>query len=291
MKKGHPWGLMLAISLLVSVLAVTLSSQGAHKPFYKFSSDELVSGEWEAHFVWLRSPHFNYVGSVYWELEVVGEGTVDVFFLEWAEFQKFIEGQTFRTLIDPLRSVGSGAQRVDYLDPDSPYFLIIQNQGLTALQVTWVIYADIDWRRWQGQDPGPTFNVVPVDESPMLALDESWTMTFDEPGYYRYYCFPHAEMTGLVEVVASASPEDAWEVAIRDFGFHPEVIRLAQGTSIRWTNLDGVEHSVRVEVLPDGISGVAPEGSLHPLQIWWPLALVPLAGLAALYLYRRTRVS
>lgn len=37
-------------------------------------------------------------------------------------------------------------------------------------------------------------------ESPRLFPDESWHLRFEKPGHYDYYCGPHNEMRGTVEV-------------------------------------------------------------------------------------------
>ncbi len=264
---------------------------GAHKPIYKWSVDEIEPDGWEAHFVWLRSPHFNYAGKVYWEFSTRG-GSVDVLFLDWEGYQNFRNGTEFQTLVDSLETVTEGSQGVSGLNGDLPYFLVIRNPSPIRVTAEWKIYADIDWRRWEGQTPGPMLNLTFEKGSPLLAQGESWETTFSNSGFYRYYCGPHADMTALIEVTPSGVPGPRVEVAIREFGFHPEIIHIAQGTTINWTNHDGIEHSVQIELLPEGISpaqSTPPLGSI--LQSWWPVAIVSAAvAVAFFFIWRRRRL-
>jgi plastocyanin len=280
----------LTLIALMSLIAMTSVASGAHKPVYKWSVDEIVPGAWEAHFVWLQSPYFNYVGKVYWEFDVASNGEVDVLFLDWWGFQNFRDGREYEPMVDPIRGAREGSQGLSGLTTELPYFLILQNPGDADIRVEWVIYADIDWRRWEDQPPGPSLDLRFVEGSPFLALGKSWEMTFSEPGFYRYYCDPHADMTAIIEVIPSDSPGAKVYIDIRDFGFHPEIIRIPQGTTVNWTNLDGVEHSVQVEFLEQGISSDTTSSSpTNTLLVWWPLIVVSGASASGLLLYRRWR--
>lgn len=46
------------------------------------------------------------------------------------------------------------------------------------------------------------FSVEQGGESERFFPDESWQRRFDVPGRFTYYCGPHPEMTGVVEVIA-----------------------------------------------------------------------------------------
>ncbi len=283
-------GWALAVVLLAFLVGVAPPASAAHKPFYKFSTDDLAPGAWEAHFVWLRSDHFNYVGKVFWEWEVAGGEEVDALFLDWAGFQAFRDGRPYRAVKQAL-STPEGAQGLEGLTTETPYFLVLRNPGPVAFRVEWIVYADIDWRRWDPenpQPPGPTFDLTFADGSPLLARGESWSMAFEEPGEYRYYCDPHADMTGLVQVVPEGSLAPDLEVGIHDFGFHPEIIRIPEGTRVNWTNYDGVGHSVRVDLLDEGIPDQALSAP-NPWLQWWPLAFVPVAAAGLFILFRRLR--
>lgn len=264
------WGTaLLLIVLLVGSAAV---ARGAHKPYYKSSVDELNPGTWEAHFVWLRSDYFNYMGEVWWQVSVDAPGRVDVFFLDVRNFEAFRDGRDYRPLLDPLLSVSDGSQRISHLSGDLPYFLVLRNAGTAPVPAIWSIFAEIDWRRWQGEPPGPEWNLTITEASPPLNRAGSWETTFIEPAVYVYHCLPHVDMTGIVEVVASNETPTQVNVTIDRMGFHPEVIRVPVGTTVNWTNLDNMTHSVILGLIPGGF--VIPADSTLGL----PSALVIVAG-------------
>jgi plastocyanin len=280
------WGLaLLLIVLLVASAAVT---RGAHKPHYKGSIDTLDPGEWEAHFVWLRSDYFNYMGEVWWEIYVEAPGRVDVHFFDLPNFAAFRKGTGSQPLLNPLLSVSDGAQSISKLTGDLPYFLVLRNPGTTAVRVTWTIFAEIDWRRWQGEPPGPEWNLTISDASPPLGEGGSWETTFTERAVYVYHCQPHPHMTGIVEVVESTESPNRVNVTIDDMGFHPEIIRVPVGTAVNWTNLDSWTHSVNLGLIEGGF--VIPQGSA-PVPLLDVVAAVAavLAGAIGLVVLRWKR--
>jgi plastocyanin len=271
--------------LLVASIGVT---RGAHKPHYKGSIDTLDPGTWEAHFVWLRSDYFNYMGVVWWEIYVEAPGRVDVHFFDLPNFAAFRDGISSRPLLNPLLAVSDGAQSISKLTGDLPYFLVIRNTGTTTVRVTWTIFADIDWRRWQGEPPGPEWNLTITDASPALDRGGSWETTFTEPAVYIYHCQPHPHMTGIVEVVESTDSSNQVDVTIDEMGFHPEIIRVPVGTTVNWTNLDSWTHSVNLGLIEGGF--VTPQGSTPVPPLWEVVAVVAvLAGAIGLVLLRRKR--
>lgn len=274
-----PW--IVSILLAASLLATAGFALGAHKPHYKGSVDILEPGSWAAHFVWLRNPYFTYDGKVEWEYRVEGEGTVDAVFLDWAGFQAFREGQAYAPLVAEQRNQAAGVAGISGLTPDLPYFLVLRNPGSGVITVRWQIFAEIDWRRWQGQEPGPTLELTKVDGSPLLSRGESWSMAFTEPGFYIYDCWPHADMTALVEVVPAEEAGPTQDVDVRSYGFHPEVLRVPQGTVFHWTNLDGVEHSIQVYLLPEGLPE-EPEARSPASALPWVLGVGAAVAGAAL---------
>lgn len=286
-------GLFLVFLLFVSVLGSVLPAEAAHKPHYKGSVDHLAPGGWEAHMVWLRNPHFNYGGKVEWEFRVQGEGTVDVLFVDWAGFQAFRAGRSVEPLLPAQEGQSEGVEGLSGLTPDLPYFLILRNPGDASVAVRWELFAEIDWRRWQGQEPGPTLNLEPVASSPLLAQGESWETVLTEPGFYYYECFPHADMTALLEVVPGTDPDGHRILEVRDYGFHPEVLTVAQGTTLRWTNVDGVAHSVQLSALPDGLpeatDGNGPAGGLS--YVLPGAAAAAAAAAATIWILRRRRTD
>jgi plastocyanin len=281
------WGsVLLLIILLVASVGVARAS---HKPLYKGSADALAPGAWEAHFVWLRSDYFTYTGEIWWEVYVDPPGHVDVLFFDLPNFEAFRDGQAPRPLLDPLVSVPDGAQRLTGLTGDLPYFLVLQNGGTTSERVTWTIYAEIDWRRWQGQPPGPDWNLTVAVSSPPLNRSDAWETTFSEPAVFVYHCLPHIDMTGIVEVVPSTESSGTVNVTISHMGFHPEVIQVPVGTTVRWTNLDNLTHSVNLAVIPGGF--VLPPSSFFgpAFTVALVVAAASVVVIALLVLRRRER--
>jgi plastocyanin len=81
------------------------------------------------------------------------------------------------------------------------------------------------------------------------------------------------------------------DVAIRDGGFHPDVVEIAPGASVRWTNQDSMNHTVHED-------GDSPGPALPPVSPTPPgagggdapgpgTAVAAAAGLAAAYAVRR----
>lgn len=288
-------GLVIAFVLLTPLVSLN-PAVGAHKPHYKAGVDMLDPTGWEGHFLWLRSQFFSYTGQVYWEFRTDG-GVVDAFFMAWGEFRDFREGRLFDTVTEAHLSVQEGVEGASDLSKNFPYLLVFRNPGDEPVTVDWHLYAEIDWRRLGEPVPGPTLNFAFEQGSPQLARDESWVTTLQEPGHYLYYCSPHTDMTALIEVVPAESPAPQLAVAIRDYGFHPETIRVPVGTSLLWTNHDVAEHSVQIGLLPEGIPD-EPASPDEPAPLpapslpfpWWLLLLVPAVGaLAFVLVYRRRR--
>lgn len=277
------WAVLLLIVLCIA--AISAPARAAHKPFYKSSIDDLAPGTWEAHFVWLRSDYFNYMGEVWWQVSVNGSGVVDILFLDLESFYSFRDGGPYRTLLSPLESVSSGSQYISQLTSDLPYFLILRNPGNTMVQANWTIFAEVDWRRWQGEPPGPTINLTWGQSSPLLGQGGSWETTFTKPETYIYHCEPHFDMTAILEVIQANATPSRVEVKIYGMGFHPEVLRVPVGTTVNWTNLDSMEHSVHLGILEGGF--IMPERPWQ-LEWWWSLLVVP-AAIGALLVFRRRR--
>ncbi|MDX1534509.1 MAG: hypothetical protein R3291_02695 [Thermoplasmata archaeon] len=285
------FGVAIAVLALTPLLALG-SALAAHRPLYKSSVDVLEGGEWEAHFLWLRNPFFVYTGQAYWEFDTDG-GVVDGFFVTWGEFRNFREGRSFTTVTPPHLGVVEGVEGASGLSTDIPYLLVFQNPGSRSVRVTWELFAEIDWRRLGEPMPGPTLDLTPWEGSPLLARDESWEIVFEAPGHYLYYCRPHTDMTAIIEVVPGDGSAASLAVAIRDFGFHPETIQIPAGTPLVWTNHDGVEHSVQIGLLAQGIpeDPVPLPSSLAPFPWWLMLFLAPAAAAMILVAFRRSRPS
>jgi|GEM_PF-6702745 len=69
-------------------------------------------------------------------------------------------------------------------------------------------------------------------------------------------------------------------------GFHPEVLRVPAGTTVNWTNLDGMEHSVQLGMLDGGF--VLPPSPALTLT-WWPWVAPPAAAAILLLLLLRRK--
>lgn len=277
----------VALLLLGITLAALSSGQAAHRPLYKAGYDVIPEDAWEAHFVWLRSDYFNFVGQVWWQVYVQTGGEVDILFFDLEGFARFRDGLLASPLIPPQTAAPSGSQWISQLTGDLPYFLVLRNDGPAGAEVEWTIYAEVDWRRWQGQPPGPTLELRIVERSPPLYRNDSWERTFDEPAVFVYNCQPHLDMTAILEVVDSGEPAGLVDVEIRDMGFHPEAIRVPIGTTVRWTNWDGLDHSVELRALDGGFQ-VPPRPFEMPL---WGFAGIAAAAAVAgiLHLFRRKR--
>ncbi len=254
-----------------------------HEPIYKTGLDTLNPGSWEAHFVWLRSEYFNFLGEVWWRVLVLeGKGTVNAMFLNWAGFRAFHEGEPFEPLLEPQYVSGTGYGWKSQLTSDLPYFLVIENPGRSRVQVMWAIFAELDFRRWQGQEPGPTLELDPAGRSPLLTRDAGWEKRFHEPGLYVAHTEPFVDNTGLIEVVPSAAPGPAVDVTIQELGFHPEVLRIPAGTTVRWTNQDDHESTITVGLVAEALAPASPP---RP-GLAWALLPAATAGAAAVSLVR-----
>ncbi len=283
------WG--AAILLAICLVGSASVSTASHKPFYKTSVDHLDPAGWEAHFVWLRSDYFNYMGNVWWQVSVANPGRVDILFFDLSNFRAFQGGLAAQTLLDPVLSVSDGSQYISGLTGDLPYFLVLRNAGGAAARVNWTIFADIDWRRWQGEPAGPAWNLTISQASPILNLGDSWETAFTAPAVYVYHCQPHVDMTGIVEVVDSNETPARVAIQIRDMGFHPEVIRIPVGSTVNWTNLDNTTHSVNLGLIPGGLVPPPRTAIDFPPASVLVAALVPAAAFALLVLRRGPRVA
>jgi len=148
------------------------------------------------------------------------------------------------------------------------------------------IFAEIDWRRWQGEPPGPAWDLPIHQASPPMDRLDFWETTFTEPAVYVYYCYPHHDMTGIVEVVESNETPSRVSVTIDKMGFHPEVIRVPVGTTVNWTNLENLTHSVNLGFVAGGL--VIPQGSTSFPTLAVVLAIAAaVVGAVGLLVFRR----
>ena len=83
------------------------------------------------------------------------------------------------------------------------------------------------------------------------------TIIFDEPGTFPFACQIHPEMTGTIEVTGGTGTPDSatpaaspattsnGEVAvtIENLEFQPKELRIANGSSVTWTNQDAMAHT------------------------------------------------
>lgn len=262
------WAVLSAILLLLTVSAAPAAAN--HEPLYKQGLDRLPPGAWEAHFVWLRNPVFNFLGEVWWRFKVLDGQGVDVLFLEWDEFQNFRDGLRYAALTPPLGAVREGAQWADELTDERPYVLLFRNPGAGDVVVLWQIMAELDWRRWQSQPPGPVLDLTLHRVSPTLDPGANWTLSLPHRGLYLVRGQSHVDMTSLVEVVGQGVPESL-AVTVRDQGFHPEIVRVPAGSSLQWTNLD--RDPLEIEVLR--VNDLDPTEPRSPGPSPWLLAWAP----------------
>jgi plastocyanin len=91
----------------------------------------------------------------------------------------------------------------------------------------------------------------------VIAPGDEGSVTFLEPGEYRYTCNFHPEMLGLVTVTgeSKATPEASpvgtptaapmqVNVKIIDFAFDPEKATVAVGGTVTWTNTAPTAHTI-----------------------------------------------
>ena len=155
-----------------------------------------------------------------------------------------------------------------------------------ALEVA--VGASVTWENIDGDDD----HTVTADDgafnSGVMPVGSAFEHTFEAPGIFPYFCAIHPEMVGTITVVgdAPAQPEDVTVEApisveteeaddgadpadatstepvaatIVDLTFQPPVIEVDAGTSVTWTNEDGVPHTVTARTA-DFNSGVMQEG-------------------------------
>jgi plastocyanin len=144
-------------------------------------------------------------------------------------------------------TVPAGSAEVRIVDDDASGF----RPGTTTVELgQQVTFVNLD-------DEAHTATGAGFDTG-IMQPGELVSVTFDEPGSFPYSCEIHPVMTGVIEVRdaegATASPEatpdaatpaagDATEVTIRDFAYEPAEIEIASGTTVTWTNEDGVPHT------------------------------------------------
>ncbi len=144
-------------------------------------------------------------------------------------------------------TVPAGSAEVRIVDDDADAF---QPGSITVDLGQQVTFVNLD------DDPhtatGAGFDTGIIDPG------EQVTVTFDEPGAFPFACQIHPVMTGSVQVrdasgvvpgtpaaspAASPSSVATAEVTIVDFAFDPPELRVAAGTTVTWTNRDGVPHT------------------------------------------------
>ncbi len=262
--------IVLLLTLLLVGPAAFVSAN--HEPLYKAGVDRLNPGEWEAHFVWLRSPYFNFLGEVWWKFVVVdGPGTADALFMDWDAFRAYRDGQPYEVLVEPQKRVDRGYAFRSGLTNDLPYFLVFRNDGAAPVTIVWAVFAELDWRRWQDQEPGPIIKWVPLARSPTMSPGDTWETALDQPGFYFMMTRPHIDTTGIIEVIPAPGPGPDVEIVLRDNGLHPEILRVQAATVLRWTNNDAQNTTVNVGTLDEGLEAVSP----RPVtDIWWIPVLI-----------------
>jgi amicyanin len=67
-------------------------------------------------------------------------------------------------------------------------------------------------------------------DSGLLGQNESYSVTFTEPGTYSYLCTPHPSMTGQIVVQAAPAPTPTPSQATGGGGAIPDVAMTAPGT-------------------------------------------------------------
>ncbi len=149
--------------------------------------------------------------------------------------------------------------------------LIDESYQPPALEVA--VGATVTWENVDGDDDHTVTSSDGVFNSGVLSAGSAFEYTFDAPGSYPYFCAIHPEMEGTITVVGdapvpsasaavesptpvesaaaeAAAPVDelaATEpaaVSIVDLTFEPPIIEVDAGTTVTWTNDDGIGHTV-----------------------------------------------
>lgn len=95
-------------------------------------------------------------------------------------------------------------------------------------------------------------------DSGILGQGESFSWTFNNAGTYSYSCSFHPNMTGIVIVTgtpsapspapspvpASTMAPGTVSVNIEGYAFNPSTINIPTGTTVIWTQMDSVDHTV-----------------------------------------------
>jgi FtsP/CotA-like multicopper oxidase with cupredoxin domain len=89
------------------------------------------------------------------------------------------------------------------------------------------------------------FTGEPLFASGTLTKGESFLHIFDAPGVYRYRCVSahNPSLDGSVRVAAEQT------IDIVDGAYQPELVTVAVGTTVTWTNRDSVPHTATADAL------------------------------------------
>ena len=118
----------------------------------------------------------------------------------------------------------------------------MQNSAYNPTPITVAQGTTITWTNKDGAVHTVTSDTPGLFGSSDLGDNGTYTHTFSTAGSFAYHCTHHSNMHGTV-VVTATSP-GPYEVWIQNSAFNPVPITVAQGTTITWTNKDGVVHTV-----------------------------------------------
>lgn len=124
-------------------------------------------------------------------------------------------------------------------------------------------------------------------QSPDLAPGASWQLAFSAAGNEHYHCHQHPAMLGMVQVVEGAPM--AASVRIVDDAFVPEIVQVAPGGTVTWTNGGNATHSVALDMEMAAVTSVPHISGFVAAFLWSSAALSVLLVAFAVRAYRRGR--
>jgi plastocyanin len=87
---------------------------------------------------------------------------------------------------------------IEIVEPGS-----LASWGYSPSRLTVPVGSTVTWRN-AGNNAHSVTSQDQLFDSKLLDSGKSWSLTFDAPGTYRYYCVPNPVMKGVVVVVAPA---------------------------------------------------------------------------------------
>jgi plastocyanin len=85
---------------------------------------------------------------------------------------------------------------------EDPFLVPMVGNQFTKPELTVPVGTTVTWLNADAEQHNVIERTAILFESPLINQGESWAMTFDTPGSYQYVCDLHANMEGVVVVLA-----------------------------------------------------------------------------------------